>query len=334
MPTTFLSYRQLDDETQRQRVRVFAEKLRGCGVAVILDQFYMDSNPGGPPEGWPKWSSDRAIQTERVLIIGSEPWFLCFDDKQKPGIGLGAACEAGDLRQRIYRAAGINENIRVVLFDDADAVHISFHLERYHRFHAERDFDAIVKWLNDTPKVASSSPVLKTFIPNNLPRLQPFFGREKELAAVREALDRESRTWGALIDGPGGMGKTSLAVRAAYDCTPDQFQRIIFVSVKDRELDDDGERKLTGFILPGFLQMLNELARELEQPDITKAPEDQRIRLLLDALRPAQILLILDNLESLSKADRDQLFTFVKRLPRAVKQSLQVGGVLVLAPRN
>ncbi len=55
------------------------------------------------------------------------------------------------------------------------------------------------------------------------------------------------------------MGKTSLAVRAAYDCTPDQFQRIIFVSVKDRELDDDGERKLTGFILPGFLQMLNDL---------------------------------------------------------------------------
>lgn len=163
---------------------------------------------------------------------------------------------------------------------------------------------------------------LATATPNNLPRLQSFFGRETELAEIREALDPESRTWGALIDGPGGMGKTSLAVRAAYDCPPGQFERIIFVSVKDREMDDDGERKLTGFILPGFLEMLNELARELGQPDITKTPEDQRIRLLLDALRSVRALLILDNLESLSKVDRDQLLTFVKRLPQGCKAIL------------
>jgi tetratricopeptide (TPR) repeat protein len=161
-----------------------------------------------------------------------------------------------------------------------------------------------------------------TSTPNNLPRLQPFFGRTQELKQIAEALDPESRTWGALIDGPGGMGKTSLAVRAAYDCPPGQFQRIIFLSVKDRELDDDGERQLGVFILPGFLEMLNELARELEKPDITKAPETDRIRLLLAALGPAQALLILDNLESLTKDDRDQLFTFVKRLPQGCKAIL------------
>ena len=98
-----------------------------------------------------------------------------------------------------------------------------------------------------TAGTAGSSERPRTSVPNNLPRLQPFFGREEELKAIREALDPESRTWGALIDGPGGMGKTSLAVRAAYDCPSGQFQRIIFVSVKDRELDDDGVRKLGGF---------------------------------------------------------------------------------------
>jgi hypothetical protein len=119
----------------------------------------------------------------------------------------------------------------------------------------------------DHTKIATSGqPVLKTSTSNNLPRLQPFFGREEELKTIPEALDPESRTWGALIDGPGGMGKTSLAVRAAYDCPPGLFQRIIFLSVKDRELDDDGVRKLGGFILPGFLEMLNELARELGSP--------------------------------------------------------------------
>jgi tetratricopeptide (TPR) repeat protein len=161
-----------------------------------------------------------------------------------------------------------------------------------------------------------------TSIPNNLPRLQPFFGREAELAQIREALDPENRTWGALIDGPGGMGKTSLAVRAAYDCTPDEFNRIVFVSVKNRELDDDGVRELGVFVLPGFLEMLNELSRELDRADITKSPEDDRIRLLLEALRDERALLILDNLESLPKPDRDRLFTFVKRLPQGCKAIL------------
>lgn len=169
---------------------------------------------------------------------------------------------------------------------------------------------------------ATPAKVPSTTIPNNLPRLEPFFGRTEELKQIAEALDPESRTWGALIDGPGGMGKTSLAVRAAYDCPPGQFQRIIFLSVKTRELDDDGERELGPFILPRFLEMLNELARQLGQPEITKAAESERIRLILDALVPAQALLILDNLESLTKSDRDQLFTFVKRLPQGCKAIL------------
>ncbi len=129
-------------------MRAFAELLRSSGISVILDQFFLESNPGGPPEGWAKWSSDGASNTRRVLIIGSESWFQCFDNKQKPGTGLGAACEAGDIRQRIFRSAGINEDIRVVLFDDADAAHISLNLDRYHRFNATHDFDEIVKWLS------------------------------------------------------------------------------------------------------------------------------------------------------------------------------------------
>lgn len=173
------------------------------------------------------------------------------------------------------------------------------------------------------PTSDPSTPApLHTSIPNNLPRLQPFFGREKELGIIREALDAEARTWGALIDGPGGMGKTSLAVRAAYDCTPAQFSRIIFVSIKDREMDDDGERKLSYALLPGFVAMLSEIARELGLADFSKSAEDQRTRLLLDALRGTGALLILDNLESLAKTDRDELFTFVKRLPQGCKAIL------------
>src|SRR5215213_11843951 len=229
MSEVFLSYRQTDDE-QKQRVRAFGERLRTAGITVILDQFFLDDNPAGPNEGWDKWSSDRALHTKYVLIIGTPDWFACFEKTPPPGTGLGAASEADDIRHLIHKAAGVIGHIRVVLFDDADAAHIPAKLDRYHRFYAERDFSELVRWLRG--KLIIETP--RTSIPHNLPSLQPFFGREEELKKVADALDPESRTWGALIDGPGGMGKTSLAVRAAYDVTPETFDRIVFVSLKSR----------------------------------------------------------------------------------------------------
>ena len=172
--------------------------------------------------------------------------------------------------------------------------------------------------------VVASAP--RTSIPHNLPSLQPFFGREDELKTIADALDPDSRTWGALIDGPGGMGKTSLAVRAAYDAPPDIFKKIVFISLKSRELDDDGVRDLSGFLISGLVELFGELARELSRDDIVKVAEDQRPRLLLDALRGTQTLLVLDNLESLLKPERDILFTFVKKLPAGCKAILTSRG--------
>lgn len=152
-------------------------------------------------------------------------------------------------------------------------------------------------------------------IPNNLPRPQPFFGRAEELKKIAAALGPDTRGWGVLIDGPGGMGKTALAVRAAEMAPADRFQRIVFLSSKERELSADGQRELGHFVLPGYLEMLNAIARELEQPQLTKLAEDERSEAILRALRGAGVLLVLDNLESLPAPDRDQLFAFLNRLP-------------------
>jgi predicted acylesterase/phospholipase RssA len=153
MSQVFISYRN-KDEVARQ-VRALGDRLRRCDIDVVLDQFFLDDNPGGPNEGWDKWSSDGALKTEYVLIVGTEAWFQCFEKNQQPGTGLGAACEADDLRSRIYKAGGVIKTIRVVLFDDADKERIPDKLSRYHCFHAERDFVNIVRWLGGTnsPKV-------------------------------------------------------------------------------------------------------------------------------------------------------------------------------------
>ncbi|MBE9107827.1 tetratricopeptide repeat protein [Nodosilinea sp. LEGE 07298] len=153
-------------------------------------------------------------------------------------------------------------------------------------------------------------------IPHNLPRLQAFFGREAELQKIATALAPEARGWGALIDGPGGMGKTALAIRAAELVPAGRFQRIIFLSSKERELTADGQRSLGYFVLPSYLEMLNAIARELDQPDLAKAPETERSDAILRALREAEVLLVLDNLETLPETDRDRLFAFLDRLPR------------------
>lgn len=185
LPQVFISYRQLDD-AQRQRVRDFAERLRGRGIQVVLNQFFKDSHPGGPPEGWPKWSSEQAIHAEKVLIIGNEPWFRCFDGKKQPGTGLGAACEAGNLRQRIYDLGGEQDIIRVAYFDDNDVSALSFDLKRYHRFHIGRDFDDLVAWVKGTPFVPKASTETR-------PRALRFW-------STRESIDKGEITVLAIIE--------------------------------------------------------------------------------------------------------------------------------------
>ena len=69
-----------------------------------------------------------------------------------------------------------------------------------------------------------------------LPHQPYFFGREEELAIIAEAFDPESNGWGVLIDGPGGIGKTALAIRAGHLAPDSMYPTKIFLSAKIREL--------------------------------------------------------------------------------------------------
>lgn len=234
MPAVFISYRQTNDQ-QRARVRLLGEELRSKGLEVRLDQFFLDEHPGGPNDGWDKWSSDCALSSERVLIVGTRDWFDCFEKRQLPGTGLGAACEADDLRLRIYEAGGVVEGIRVVLFDDADAQYIPAKLKRYHRFHAERDLDNIQRWVLDqvlciVARAGAAPPPLPAEPPVAFPVFKGlmaygrkdaawFFGREREIDEYLALLAHPQHQT-LLLRGRSGVGKSSIMLAGVLPRLP------------------------------------------------------------------------------------------------------------------
>ncbi len=167
------------------------------------------------------------------------------------------------------------------------------------------------------PTYNSQIPILTPHKPtgSTLPQQEFFFGRAKELDIINSALSPESRTWGALIDGPGGIGKTALAIRAAYLAPVNLFERKIFITAKVRELTPEGEKKLTDFTRPTYLAMLDELGKELGEENLSKLSPDERADALRLSLAGKKALIIFDNLETLPEDERTRLFQFLSRLP-------------------
>ena len=118
-----------------------------------------------------------------------------------------------------------------------------------------------------TPEVVQN---LAPKILNNLPRRAAFFGRAKEMEIVMRALSPADRTWGILVDGIGGIGKSALAVEAAYRVQDTgAFNAFVFITAKQNILAPFGIREQTPVarVLDDFL---NETARVLRQPEIAK----------------------------------------------------------------
>lgn len=161
--------------------------------------------------------------------------------------------------------------------------------------------------------------------PDNLPRRAPFFGRSKEMSAVMRALSPDDRTWGVLVDGIGGIGKTALAIEAAYLCK-DQclFNSFVFVSAKQKTLAPDGIHELNPAATT-LHDFVNETARVLGKAGIAWIGNDalketsSKYRAMLAALRGTQTLLIYDNLETLTKEEQEAMADFLRELPQGCK---------------
>jgi predicted ATPase/class 3 adenylate cyclase/DNA-binding CsgD family transcriptional regulator len=136
------------------------------------------------------------------------------------------------------------------------------------------------------PDLPADFPPLRTLttIPNNLPmQATAFIGREQQLQAVRTALLRTD-TRLVTLTGPGGTGKTRLALQAAADLL-DSFRDGVYVVALASVTDPD-------LVASAIAQALD--VREVAGRPITTS--------LGDALRQRRLLLVLDNFEQVAAA--------------------------------
>src|SRR5947209_20181310 len=72
-------------------------------------------------------------------------------------------------------------------------------------------------------------------------------------------------------------------------------------------------------MLPNFMALVSELARELGDESIAHTPENQRANAVRRTLAGKQALIIVDNVETFSEPERVRLYQFLSRLPEGCK---------------
>src|SRR5574341_38956 len=223
------------------------------------------------------WPGGRAIRVRMGLHTG-EP---TFSDGSYVGIDVHRAariCSAGHGGQ-ILLSKTTTDLIQQSLPEAASLRDLGLHHLKDLR-QPEHLFQLII------PGLPAEFPPLKTRTgtPNNLPaQSDELIGREVEVGAVRQLLLGETvRT--VTLTGPGGTGKTRLALQIA-------------VSLQDNFLD--------GVYLVALASLTdsNLLASSIAMTlGILENPTRPAVESLKDSLRPKQVLLVLDNFEQIVAA--------------------------------
>lgn len=152
--------------------------------------------------------------------------------------------------------------------------------------------------VEELPQVGTvSSRPAAARTPHNLPRLEnPIIGREIELRQVVKCLKEEDHCRLLTVAGPGGIGKTSLAVEAANLLASDPScpfcEGVYFVPLFQISQEDS--------VIPAIAQVLK----------IPLVPDPkEHTQQLFNYLQPKRVLLLLDNFEHLISPGSTQLLT-------------------------
>lgn len=169
------------------------------------------------------------------------------------------------------------------------------------------------------PEPISVDSLESSQIRHNLPSYPyySFVGRKNELKIVMDWLTNNDKVNILSIIGIGGIGKTSLALEAAYCCKKARlFDNIIFVSVKTSILTSDGIRTHQSTRDP-LKEIVESILFTIGNNDVLKLYTEERIVFIRSALAREKTLLIIDNVDAID--NQDKIITFLHNLPQEVK---------------
>lgn len=142
-----------------------------------------------------------------------------------------------------------------------------------------------------------------------------FIYRDSECSETREAL-LDERTYVATLTGPGGVGKTALAVWAALEAYKEsRFEFYVSVTAKDRELTPLGVTARPSD-LSSFEDLLGQVLETLGFPEETTSDTNRQERVARELLSGSNTLLLVDNLETV---EDKRVIQFIETLPKPVK---------------
>ncbi len=243
--------------------------------------------------GSPSAAAAAALEAQRALQ--REPWGETGPLRVRMGIHVGVAQQ----RAADFYGPPINRTARIMaaahggqVLLSADAARLADQLPADAGFrdlgeHRLKDLAQPEHIFQLThPELVSDLPPLATLSdrPNNLPtQTSEFLGREIQLSAIRDLLDAD-RVRLLTLTGPGGIGKTRLALQAAANQI-DRFEHgVYFVDlspVRDRDAAFQAVVRAVG------------VSATTDEPPLT---------VLKQALRSQQLLLVLDNFEQVMEA--------------------------------
>jgi predicted ATPase len=166
-----------------------------------------------------------------------------------------------------------------------------------------------------TPEATHPPVSLQNYPQNLLPQSSPFFGREEEMGEIEEFLLHSSARLITLL-GPGGFGKTRLALQAAADLI-EEFEDGIYMIALAPLLSDQ--------------LMVGSIASAIKF--FFYGAEDPKTQ-LLNHLKEKHMLLVMDNFEHIIEGSEfvEQMLKAAPRLKIIVtsRESLRIEGEKVL----
>jgi class 3 adenylate cyclase len=234
-------------------------------------------------------AAEAAASIQRAFT--EESWPTAEPLKIRMGLHTGHA----DLREGDYYGSAVNRCARVRSLGHGGQTLLSLATEQVIADYLPEDVEILDLGLHPLkglkrpeqifqmviPDVSSDFPPLQTQVgpKHNLPeQLTPFIGRQSEIAEVRSLLAKDGIRL-VTLKGPGGMGKTRLAIQVAGLEAGSYTDGARFVALAPLDSADQ--------ILQAFLESL----------DLRPASQEDPKNFLLGHLRRSNLLIVVDNFE-------------------------------------